>query len=280
MLDPQGVWQSVEATMAGTCHIETTGRGPQNFPATYWRKTLSGDTRFHGFFVDALKRPGRTPEWHKAKRREIGSEQDWRTEYPMTWEDALFGGGIFLFDSTMLDLANEDTTGPQNATDGRKYIKAWDIGRVDDAAVGIVLDVTEDVCDVVSYERYRGLDYPHLQWRIEDTHAEYKGPTAIESNAAGLAVIENLNLPKDQVIAHNTSGPSKERMLKGLDIGFSNELLRYSADHYPQLDVELRGYQVPDDNVIQDSVIALAIAWDRAGEAHLSKGRIKRLLHW
>ena len=34
----------------------------------------------------------------------------------------------------------------------------------------------------------------------------------------------------------------------------------------------MRGYQLPDDNVVQDSVIALAIAEEYAPEAHISSG--------
>ena len=86
-------------------------------------------------------------------------EQEFR-QIPSTWEDALFGGGQFVFSSKDLAAASTDTYGLGPARPGRKYVKSWDIGRHDDAAVGIVLDVSEDVHDVVAYKRLRGVQLP------------------------------------------------------------------------------------------------------------------------
>ena len=206
-------------------------------------------------------------------------EQQFRQEYPTTWQDALFGGGEFVFKSRDLDHAPEDTYGFGPAREGRKYVKAWDIGRHQDAAVGLVLDVTEDIHDVVDYKRLRGVPYPQIQREIERMHLAYPGITVIEDNAAGQAVRENLDLPEHQVIGFNTTPSSKARIIQQLKIAVQSWCIKWDADACPQLDAEMRGYQLPDDNVVQDSVIALAIALEHAPHAHRG-GRVGRIIYF
>jgi hypothetical protein len=286
MGDPRKVWQAIEPTMAGSCHIVTTGLGPTNYSSTHWRRCLAGDTRHHPCFIGALARPDRTKAWLKGQRASM-DEQQFRQEYPSTWEDALFGGGQFVFSSKDLDAAREYCRGmfPSRAAyeahwrfkpGSRKYVKAWDIGRHQDAAVGIVLDVTDDVHDVVVYERLRGASYPQIQREIQIMHLAYPGITVIEDNAAGEAVRENLDLPEHQVIGFTTSPSSKARIIQQLKIAIQNWAIKWDAHACPQLDAEMRGYQLVDDNVEQDSVIALAIALEHAPQAHRG-GRVIRL---
>lgn len=278
MGNPRRVWQAIEPSMAGSCHIITTGMGPANFTATFWRKTIAGDSGFKDFFMSALERADRDAAWLEQKRLSM-EEKEFRQEYAMTWKDALFGGGEFVFTTKSLDQAQIDTLGPQLPDPERKYIKAWDVGRHNDAAVGVVLDVTEDVVDVVHYVRLRGVPYPELQRRIEAVHEAYPGLTVIEKNSAGEAVAENLELPDHEVELFNTSAVSKSRILKGLVIAFQKEVLKYRGDVWTQLDAELRGYQIPDDQIVQDSVMALAIGYDYVGKVHL-RGRAGRIMAW
>lgn len=278
MGNPRRVWQAIEPSMAGSCHIITTGMGPANFPASFWRKTIAGDSGFKDFFMSALERADRDQKWLEQKRLSM-EEKEFRQEYAMTWKDALFGGGDFVFTTKILDAAQVDTLGPQLPQDDHKYIKAWDVGRHNDAAVGIVLDVTDDVVDVVHYVRLRGVPYPELQRRIEAVHEMYPGFTVIEKNSAGEAVAENLEIPEHEVQLFNTSPVSKSRILKGLVIAFQKEVLKYRGDVWTQLDAELRGYQIPDDQIVQDSVMALAIGYDYVGKVHL-RGRAGRIMTW
>ncbi len=277
MGNPRKVWQAIEPTMAGSCHIVTTGLGPTNYSSTYWRRCLAGDTRHQPCFIGALERPDRTQAWLAGQRRGM-DEQEFRQEYPSCWEDALFGGGQFVFKSRDLDDASVDTYGLMSFEDGKKlkkqprrYVKAWDIGRHQDAAVGIVLDITEDVHDVVAYKRLRGVRYPELQREIETMHHAYPGYTAIEDNAAGEAVRENLDLSQQQLIGFKTTPSSKARIIQQLRIALQNQLIKWDAETCPELDAEMRGYQLPDDNVVQDSVVALAIALEHAAHEHLGR---------
>jgi hypothetical protein len=77
------------------------------------------------------------------------------------------------------------------------------------------------------------------------------------------------NVPPHQLRRFTTSRASKERIIEALRrlqlqiIQFSSTLTRLAA--------ELRDYQLPDTNCVQDSVIALAIALEHAHEAQAFK---------
>lgn len=275
-------WQAIEPTMAGSAHIVTTINGPSTFCAGFWRKAVTGDTEYFPLFVDALKRPGRDIAWWKKRVSSFG-ETETRREYPLRWEDALFGGTDFVFAGADLDFAQQDARGPQGAHDGFTYAVGWDIGRHKDASVGIVLEAdSEDMVDVVHYERHRDTTYPVQQQRVKYLHEVY-GATSVEGNNAGEAVIENLDLPEGAVNKFTTSAKSKARIIAQLALAFQNQMLRYDALKWPELDAELRSYQWDDKTLVQDSVMALAIALDHIPEAsktHAPKSRIPRIGTW
>lgn len=272
MGDPRRVWQAIEPSMAGSCHILTTGLGPTNYTSDYWRRSLAGDTRHHPCFIGALSRPDRDAAWLRAQRRSM-HEEEFNREYPLKWEDAISGGGGFVFKSTDVDMAGVDFLGLSAATRDRRYVKAWDIGRHQDAAVGICLDITDDVHDVVAYTRLRETKYPLIQRAIEEMHAAYPGLTGVEKNSAGEAVLENLVIPEHELEGWNTSGPSKARIIKKLELALQNQLLKWDPETCHQLDSEMRGYQIPDANVVQDSVMTLAIA-EELSETAIMRGRV------
>lgn len=277
-------WQAIEPTMAGSCHIVTTINGPATFCAAFWRKVVAGDTAFTPLFLNALERPGRDMRWWEDRVRQFG-ETETRHEYPLHWEDALFGGTDFVFAGADLDFAQQDARGPQGAHAGNTYATGWDIGRHKDAAVGITLEANEDddVVDVVHYERHRNTMYPVLQQRVKYLHEVY-GATSVEANNAGEAVVENVDLPEGAINLFNTSAKSKARIIAQLSLAFQNQQLRYDKEQWPQLDAELRSYQWDDKALVQDSVMALAIALDYMTEAHRAKSkthaRIPRVGTW
>jgi hypothetical protein len=283
---PNKVWQSIEPSAAGTVHFITTGQGPQNDTSFFWKKVLAGDVtdkkgnKVFASFIGALNRPDRNETWLKAKKLSMADEDAFNKEYPMKWEDALSGGGEYVFKSKEIDAAGKDFRGNMTYVEGtklgkqpRRYVKAWDIGRHQDAAVGIVLDVTEDVHDVVKYIRLREQPYPFIQREITVVHEEYPGLTLIEDNAAGEAVRENLPFTT-QVEGFKTTNASKARILQQVRVALQNWLVKWDPEEHHQLDVEMRGYQLPDDNVVQDSVITLALAEEAAGRMTASTGRL------
>lgn len=277
MANPRKVLQAIEPSMAGSCHIITTGLGPNNYSAEWWMRCMAGESKFHPFFVGALNRPDRDEAWFEEKVRTM-PERERKHEYPLVWEEALFGGADLMFDG-LLAAATRDAYGPMDPQPGHRYIKSWDVGRHKDAAVGIVFDVTGDVIDVVHYQRLRGVPYPDLQARIEQVHEAYPGLTVIEKNAAGEAVMENLKIREHEREGFATTGPSKSRILEGLVEGFQQQTVKYSAAAWPQLDAELKRYSIPDDKLVQDSVMAMAIGYDYVGRKPKA-GRVRRIQTW
>ena len=73
--------------------------------------------------------------------------------------------------------------------------------------------------------------------------------------------------------------------LDGYSEGGGYEMLRKALSMQPQavlqemLDSEVRGYQVPDDNIIQDSVMSLAIGNAHA-DAPFGTGKVRPVQTW
>jgi hypothetical protein len=78
-----------------------------------------------------------------------------------------------------------------------------------------------------------------------------------------------------QLRRFTTSTASKERIIEALRLRLQLQLLKFQPS-LKQLASELRDYQLPDTNCLQDSVMALAIALEHAPEAQAfeSTGRI------
>jgi hypothetical protein len=283
MLNPRRVWQAIEPSMANTCHFVTTGMGPANYSSEYWLNTLNGDTPFHPFFVKATMRPDRTEAWVNAKRKGMG-ETEARREYPMTWKDSLYAGADLLFAGSHLDacgsLPAEEYEVARGGAEGREarrlhifrrdvdvealeaehVVKAWDIGRHRDAAVGTVWDYSEEPATLLAYVRLRQNEYPEIGAEVESLHERYPGTTVIEDNAAGEAVRENLEIDRRELDGWKTTPVSKPRMISKLERAIQNEELAWSRAAVPQLHNELEAYQLPDDRLVQDSVMSMAIA--------------------
>lgn len=273
MVDPESVWQAIEPTMAGSCHIITTGIGPESFTAQFWRRCLSGDTQFHPFFTSALERYDRDEEWLLDRKRSM-TEKAFRQEFPLTWADALFGGGEFTFEPEDIRACGAGP-GESDAQDGHTYVKSWDIGRHTDAAVCVVIDKATH--DIVHYERHREKPYPFLQQAIERVHDLYPGKTVVEENSAGLAVIENCDIRPHEIEGFKTTGQSKPKIIACLEHALEHRTFTFNAVQWPQIEAELLGYQIPDKAVIQDSVMSLAIGLYQCN-AKSGRGKMRRVI--
>jgi hypothetical protein len=276
---PDRVYQALEPTFTApgcTSLLVTTGNGPANPTADYWRRCLVGDGLHHPVFIPATARPDRDEAWLEQKRRTMLPDA-LSTEYALTWEQAIAGTGGHVFTAEEIDAAMIDARPlVQSALPGRKYVIGWDIGSRQDYSVGIVLDVTESVSDVACYVRLKG-DYPQIQRAIQDLHKAFARSsfTVIEDNSTGAAVADNVDIPEHQLRRFTTSKASKERIIEALRLKLQLQLIKMQPS-LEQLESELRGYQLPDTNCTQDSVMALAITLDYAAEAQSfqARGRI------
>lgn len=307
---PADVWASAEPTISkegGTCHILTTGVGPDGFYADTWKDCVSEKGQLFASFIKASgSRPHYTKEWLASKRRSMNDDARFSHEYPETWEDALAGRGMSFFTAYEIDHAavyarglippifQRDQHGAiskirahgryvdkMGREHTRRFVKAWDIGgpgEDSDASVGILLDVTEEVWDVRGFVYLEGTSYPETARNIEKLHLDYPGPTYIEDNSAGLAVRQFLTVPDEQVHGWKTTPQSKGPAIRGLKLALGYRLLKWRPEECRVLDTEMRNYKLEDQGIRQDTVMSLAIAVAVGpDEAAATSGRVLRL---
>ena len=217
-------------------------------------------------FADWRARPGRSETWREERRLNFADETMWRREYPETLADVLLAAEDMVFSAVAIDKAQEDYFFPAHPVVGNpqhRYLKAWDVGRLQDAAVGVCLDITSNPHFLVDYRRLLKKPYPILQAEIADLHNRYPGPTYVEDNNAGRSVIENLDVPASPFV---TSGSSKPKLILALKVALEKEYLKLPRTRLvSQLIFELQSYMWDDEGLIQDSVMALGIACHLAG---------------
>ena len=277
--DPEALWAAVEPTLAprATSALITTARTADDFVHDYYVRSESGETRHAPVFVSALERPDRTPEWLARKRRQEGKLRSQRN-YPLTAEEAFASASEPYFSKELVERAQQDAPPPSSARRGDRYVKAWDVGRKD-ASVCVVLRAPSreerPIWHVVEYERLVDEDFPAIQAEIEQMHREYPGPTVIEVNSIGRAILENLRLPQDELIPYTTSQASKQAMLTEIEILLQEQTLKIHRE-FGQLLAELGNYRQPDGSITQDSVMALgfAVCNRRRASASGTGGRI------
>jgi hypothetical protein len=173
---------------------------------------------------------------------------------------------IFMPDSTATEsfklgvqfepLERED----QEPERRRRYVSGVDVGRRHDPTVVITLDATELPFQVVHYERLIRAPFAQTQAVIESTADQFGGEVHVEANNTGDAVIEGLRCRVQPWI---TSARSKADALTALVRAVENREIKCGI---PQVLSELKSYQWEDSGIVQDSVIALAIAVYAAGK--------------
>ena len=229
--------------------------------------------KFKLIFADWRARPGRTSEWREERRANFPSEDMWRREYPESLEDVLLAAEEGPFPAWALRQCIQSYEYPVNAVLGNpqhRYIKMWDQGRMHDAFVGIVLDITRAPYLICDYRRLVQKPYPIAQAEVEAVHALYPGPTYVGDDNASKAIVENLSIPA----SHFLVGSLKPRCIMALKVALEQGYLaipgHVTEDNIvvspiPQLIFELQGYLWDDKGLVQDSVMALANALFVAG---------------
>lgn len=251
---------AVEPTVKTYLLLISSGKGPTGDFADVWRAAKAGNVNLTPMFFPWWSREDRDAGWQERRLKDFAVKELGRREFPETEEDAFQGLEEYVFAGWSLDRTKDGAVGLRGPEPGHVYVHAWDIGRRRDAAVGVVLDQSAVPVQVVAYRRLERVPFPYQQAIISSLFAQYGGNLYIEENGPGLAVMENLDVPAEGFV---TGVRTKSEIISGLKGGLESGGLKWSG--IPQLDEEMRGYKWDDKDLVQDSVIALAIGYHHTG---------------
>jgi hypothetical protein len=184
-------------------------------------------------------------EWAATQRQNM-TRQSFAQEYDCDFITS--GDNVFEPE----DLARCKVGFDGNADTCEQTITAWDIGRRQDHTVGVTIGRRGDVWHVVGFERFLA-PYPVIQAKIE-ARRRSMGKTWVESNGVGDPVIENLT---ESVEPFVTTVKTKTQAIQALQLLVQQGRFKHGEE---QLDREMSLYQHDDKALIQDSVMAAAIA--------------------
>jgi hypothetical protein len=240
------IYESVIGTVStgGRATVLSTPRGRANMFFRLWAGLEGGDWSKHQ--VHWSDCPRYTPAWAERRKAEMD-----RTSWAQEYECDFVASGDAVFDPDDL-VRCKDGWNPE-AAGCERLVTAWDIGRRRDHTVGITLGLRGDTWHEVGFQRVLE-PYPVLQHRIETTHRRSGAETWIESNGVGDPVIENLTV---RVRPFVTTVKTKVQAIQSLQLLVEQGRFKYGNG---QLDRELGLYQWDDTDLVQDSVMAAAIA--------------------
>jgi hypothetical protein len=246
------IYRAVNPTLSrgGRLTVLSTPDGQANLFYRLWQGQEGGDwSRQRIHWRDCPRFDG---GWYERERPKYSSEE-WASEF----ECDFMTSGSCVFGPDDVDAMREGWVGLQPAQLGCRYSTAWDIGRKKDATVGITVDVTGLPYQVVAYERLVRAKYALIETSIDARAELYGGETWVESNSIGDPVLEAVTCGAK---GFATTSGSKEPALKNLQRLVENGELKCGV---PQVLSELKSYQWEDERLVQDSVMALAIALDQ-----------------
>lgn len=242
----QLIYESIVPTLShgGQLTVLSTPKGRANMFFRLWSGLEGGAWSRHEIPWQAC--PRYTAAW-AAEMRGSMTRQAWAQEYDCDF----VASGDAVFDAA--DLARcGDGYDPDVGTCER-FVTAWDIGRRQDHTVGITLGLRADAWHAVAFERFLE-PYPVVQAKIEARCRQFRGGHWVESNGVGDPVIENLT---ERVQPFATTAKTKVQAVQALQLLVQQG--RFKHDE-PQLGRELSLYQWDDQALVQDSVMAAAIA--------------------
>jgi len=184
---------------------------------------------------------------------------------------------LALFQPGALLAMQEGATGfCDTPIPGHSYVHVWDLARKRDWTVGITLDVTLLPAQIVAYERFRFVPWPEVAARISHRHTTYSAQgcasvTRWDATGLGDPVGAMLDIPLSQSQPFVFTPASKRDAVMALILAAERAALRGPATGHgiESLWAEMSLYRWDDKKLLQDSVMALAIA------AHDLKDRVQ-----
>lgn len=253
------IYQAIAPTLPanGQMTVLSTANGRNNLYFRLWSGIEGGDWSRHQIHWSECPRYRDDPAWEPTTRAKM-TRQAFAQEFDLDF----ITSGDAVFDPDDLARCKVGWDGDQNTPE--ELVTAWDIGRRQDHTVGITLGLRGQDWHVVEYERILE-PYPVIQARIEDRQRRM-GRTWVESNGVGDPVIENLAVT---VEPFTTTARTKTQAIQALQLLIQQGRFKHNHE---QLDRELSLYEWDDAGIIQDSVMAAAIAAYQAIESNQYAG--------
>lgn len=245
------------AETGGRLVVLSTPNGRGNLFYDLWQQAQSGAWSCHllPWTVHPVWRT--IPGWREARVDELG-EAGFAQEHDCDF----VASGLAVFDEADIDaMWRLPALLPPAA--GHRYVSGFDIGRRRDAFVGVTIDVSVAPFQMVAFERALHLPYPTQATHIAERVVAYPGKVLVESNGVGDPLIDFLTV---KVEPFTTTSLTKRNAITALSLLLQrHELI---APEIAQLKQELLAYQWQDERLVQDCVMALAIAALAAGRPH------------
>ncbi len=243
------IYRAVSPTLArgGRLTVISTPAGMDNLFYRLWQGQEGGEWsrhRIHWRDCPAFDEAG------EKRERPRYTHDQWASEFEC---DFVESGGA-AFDSGDVDRMRDGWVGLQGPAAGRQYVTGVDVGRRKDPTVIVTVDVSLVPYQLVYYKRMLKAPYAQTQAAIDEAAALYGGTVYVESNSIGDPVLEALKCGARPFV---TTAKSKADALTKLVRSVENHELRCGVG---QVISELKSYQWDDQNLTQDSVMALAIA--------------------
>jgi len=250
----QRIYRAVLPTLSrgGRLTLVSTPDGQANLFYKFWQGLEGGDWSRHR--VHWRDCPVFDDAWYERERGRY-TVADWASEYECDFIES----GVAVFTPDDVDAMKVGWAGLRGPEPGRSYVTGVDVGRRRDPTVLVTLDVTEKPHQVVGYRRMLQAPYAQSQAAIDDVSLVYGGTVAVESNSIGDSIIEGLTCSVESFV---TSAKSKADALTRLVRVVEQGELKCGVE---QILSELKSYQWDDQNIVQDSVMALAIAMANVG---------------
>ncbi len=152
----------------------------------------------------------------------------------------------------------------------------WDIGLKQDATVLVCIDCSDEIADVVHFERLLQPTVGEVQHAIEAMYRRWSpgAHVTIEDTGIGYPIRQAVPIPESHLHGVLTTGMSMPRMLGQLAYQVEQYRLCFKPDEVPALHRELLAYSTDDRALTQDCVMALAFAIDGAQHTFDTAGRI------
>jgi Phage terminase large subunit len=181
-----------------------------------------------------------------------------------------------LFQPGVIQAMQLNAVGAQRVKPGHKYLHVWDLARKRDWTVGITLDITTVPLQIVQFDRFRFVPWPQVAERMKTRHEAYKGATSTsktlyDDTGLGDPVGQFLQIPLGELQGFQFTGPSKGKAVDALVLACEQARIKGPAlsqkpgiNGIESLWSELSVYRHDDKGLVQDTVMALALAaWDQ-----------------